>query len=198
MATPTLSPERTRALLRSLFLLLLLGALLLNAATASAQSSHAQQRSARPIAWGLLPLHIDRGIDHLSLPPETRSRIDSLRSLYLAVQDSLSTRIVEVRGEMLAQIRAGEGEDLTVLRQEVRELMIDLRQGTDRYGEQVALLLEPDQIALLLDPDVIWGASEAVVADEGEIPGELSPFATPTTAGMSYSRPDEHEQRTEE
>lgn len=151
------------ATLRAAFLLLVALLFLLNL-----QNASSQQIDTGPVlseSFGLLPHHIDRGIDRVPLDSLTRHRVDSLRTEYRTGREGTQSEIATLRQQMLQQLHTDDRQGLDTTRRRVRNLMSALRESSDRYGRDIAALLHPDQVALLLDMTFVWG-------DESEQPDE--------------------------
>lgn len=157
------------AALRAGFLLLVALLFLLNLQNASSQ----QIEAGPPLteSFGLLPHHIDRGIDRLPLDSLTRERVDSLRTEYRTGREGTQREIAVLREQMLLQLNTEDRRGLDTTRRRVRNLMSALRESSDRYGRDIAALLHPDQVALLLDMTFVWG-EEPAQTDE-PIPGPV-------------------------
>ena len=164
-------PEPVPAL-RALFLLLVVTLFLLN--LQSARSQEGTPGPSQADSFGLLPHHIDRGIDRLALDSLTRSTIDSLRSGYRTEREETQEEIARLREQMLQQLNAQDRSGLDTTRQLVRTLMQADRDASDTYGRSVALLLQPDQLSLLLDMDFVWGEAptESAPADSARSTAE--------------------------
>ena len=143
------------AALRAGFLLLVALLFLLNLQSASSQQSEAGP--AVTGSFGLLPHHIDLGIDRVPLDSLTRHRVDSLRIGYRIAREDAQREIATLREQMLQQLNVENRAGLDTTRRRVRDLMFAQREFSDRYGRDVAALLHSDQVALLLDMTFVWG-----------------------------------------